>query len=266
MNSIQAHLTASDVKDALNGLRKGTDLYRRNATQAIHISGWDSSTRGIHLTAFFGLQDLTMLLIAMGEEPDTEGSSERTPLWWAARNGHIDLVKALLDTKRVDIDGRIRGIAGPAAITVPRPLFDTLVVDARDEYMCTPLSIAAENGHEAVVKMLLNTGKADTNRQDSSLRTPLFVAAVNGHERVVKALLAYGATDIHFEDTEGHTALDRARRGEHETVKAPLVTAGASAASDFHNGASERESEHLKRKEQLGEDKTGDTKRQKLYR
>jgi ankyrin repeat protein len=61
--------------------------------------------------------------------------------------------------------------------------------DTKDGYRLTPLSRAAANGHEAVVKLLLDTGKVDANSKDSNYgRTPLSWAAGNGHEAVVKLL------------------------------------------------------------------------------
>ena len=57
----------------------------------------------------------------------------------------------------------------------------------------TPLSRAAENGHEAVVKLLLAHGQVEADEKDGDSRTPLSRAAGNGHEAVVKLLLEHGA-------------------------------------------------------------------------
>jgi ankyrin repeat protein len=67
-----------------------------------------------------------------------------------------------------------------------------------DQYGQTPLSWAACNGHEAIVKLLLATGKAEIDSKDKNGRTPLSWAEENGYEAVVKLLLDAGATPIVF--------------------------------------------------------------------
>ena len=52
----------------------------------------------------------------------------------------------------------------------------------------TPLSWAAESGHEAVVKLLLATEKVDVDSKDYYRSDTAVVAAESGHEAVVKLL------------------------------------------------------------------------------
>jgi ankyrin repeat protein len=57
-----------------------------------------------------------------------------------------------------------------------------------------------------VVKMLLDTGKADVEAKDTQYgQTPLSLAAENGHKAVVKMLVDTGKVDVDAEDEGGWT-------------------------------------------------------------
>jgi hypothetical protein len=73
------------------------------------------------------------------------------------------------------------------------------------EYGQTPLWQAAENGHEAFVRLLLDKG-ASIDAKDSDGWTPLSRAAGNGHEAVVRLLLDKGAS-IDAKGLDGRTPL-----------------------------------------------------------
>ncbi|KAL8901819.1 MAG: hypothetical protein Q9207_005011 [Kuettlingeria erythrocarpa] len=60
----------------------------------------------------------------------------------------------------------------------------------------TPLSWAAQRGHEAVVKLLLARDDVEVDWEDKQGQTPLSWAAQDGHEAVVKLLLARDDVEV----------------------------------------------------------------------
>ena len=108
---------------------------------------------------------------------------------------------------------------------------DRVYPDSKDtEYGRTPLSWAAGKGHEAVVKLLFEKG-ADVESKDTKYgRTPLWQAAENGHEAVVKLLLEKGA-DVKSKDEYGRTPLWWAAGKGHEATVKLLLEKGADGES-----------------------------------
>ena len=151
---------------------------------------------GLHCASFFGIIEVVATLIEMGcynvNEGDTRGS---TPISWAARNGHGEVVKMLLGRREVYPDqGDCSGM--------------------------TPLAYAAWNGHEEVVKMLLEHGEVYPNEDDISGKTPLSYAASKGHAGVVKILLGQEGVNPDKSDFDGLTPLFHAASSGHvEVVK-----------------------------------------------
>lgn len=65
-------------------------------------------------------------------------------------------------------------------------------IGLKDKNEQTPLPWAADNGHEAVVRLLLKTGKVDVELKDKWRWTLLSRAATKAHKAVVKLLLGIG--------------------------------------------------------------------------
>jgi len=120
-------------------------------------------------------------------------SSGRTALSWAAGNGHEGVVRLFLGPRYVDSrrTGRRWGKAARAVgVLIGVRYANPDIPDTANGR--TPLSWAAGNGHEGIVALLLGRKDVNPHSSSKSLRTPLSWAAANGHEGIVKLLLVRG--------------------------------------------------------------------------
>jgi ankyrin repeat protein len=96
---------------------------------------------------------------------------------------------------------------------------DKVAADSEDKHGRTPLSWAAVRGHEAVVVLLVERDDVAADSKDNIFgRTPLSWAAVAGHEGVVKLLVERDDVAADSEDKHGRTPLSWAAEGGHEAV------------------------------------------------
>ncbi|EXA53699.1 hypothetical protein FOVG_01432 [Fusarium oxysporum f. sp. pisi HDV247] len=127
------------------------------------------------------------------------------------------------------------GVAGALWAILRRADQVGINIDAEDSQGRTPLWMAAENGDEAVVRLLLERG-AHTEAADEWGWTPLYRAAENGHEAVVRLLLERGACTKVL-DKDGRTPLAQVAANEHEAVVRLLLEQGAhTEAADMWEG------------------------------
>ncbi|KAF1334404.1 Tkl protein kinase, partial [Globisporangium splendens] len=158
----------------------------------------------------------------------------RTPLFLAAWNGHVEIVRALVargaSVNATCIEGETplfrAAERGHVAVVNALIVEFKAEVDRRKDVGLTPLSVAAREGHAAVVKVLLDQG-AEVNQRSRSRQSPLHLAAGNGNLEVVRLLIERGAT-VDIKDNCGETPLFYAVRGSHLEVLAELVRCGAS--------------------------------------
>jgi ankyrin repeat protein/serine/threonine protein kinase len=90
----------------------------------------------------------------------------------------------------------------------------------------TPLIVASSNGHIAVVKVLVKEGQADVNQANDNGVTPLIFAAYNSHIAVVELLVKEGQADVNQARNDGGTPLFAAAQYGHIAVVELLVTEG----------------------------------------
>jgi ankyrin repeat protein len=189
---------------------------------------------GIHLAAYFGLREAMIGLLKNGHHPDSKDTYGRTPLLWAAANGHEAVVKLLVE-KGAELECKDKNYGQTplswAAANGHEAVVKLLVekgaeLECKDKYGRTPLSWVAANGHEAVVKLLVEKG-AELECKDNYGQTPLSLAAANGHEAVVKLLVEKGAELECKDKIYGRTPLLWAAANGHEAVVKLLVEKGA---------------------------------------
>ena len=95
-----------------------------------------------------------------------------------------------------------------------------------DRHNRTPLHIAVEQGHGAIVQLLMDQGIDVTAKEASQFATPLHLAARNGHKEICETLLNYKAR-INARNMFKHTPLTEAARVGHFEVVKLLVNRGA---------------------------------------
>ncbi|KAI1737533.1 ankyrin repeat-containing domain protein [Xylaria scruposa] len=141
------------------------------------------------------------LLAAYDMDPNLQNSSGETLLFLAAEAGHIQVVESLLQTSRVNLER------------------------ADPHRLYTPLIIASLNGHEMMVKLLLERG-AKPECTDRAQRTALFFAAAQGRKQVLGLLIASKRVDVNLTDHYGSTPLSAAVRNGHDVVVDLLLATG----------------------------------------
>ncbi|KAG2453016.1 hypothetical protein HYH02_002352 [Chlamydomonas schloesseri] len=157
-------------------------------------------------------------LLAAGAFVEALDAAGRTPLLMAVVAGHADTVRVLLDG----------GASRQACMS--------------EEEKDSALHVAAARGDARVAELLVEGG-ADTAARDAAGCTPLTVAAREGHLEVVQLLLrASGGKDVETKDYAGNTPLHHA--AIHDEVAAALTAAGASKAA--RNAAGQTPADRLK--------------------
>jgi hypothetical protein len=167
----------------LQPLMMNVKLGERGQTQLHHCvrKGLTSSVKRL----------LSIRNINVNVKNDWNGS---TPLHWAAWNGHIEIVRLLLQ--------------------------NGAEVNAKDRWDRTPLHFAAYHGHVDILHLLVENG-ADLEAQTNNGSRALHNAAFNGYLPFIEELISRYHVDINARDNDGWTALSRARHGDphpHTTV------------------------------------------------
>ncbi|MGI9214581.1 MAG: ankyrin repeat domain-containing protein, partial [Gammaproteobacteria bacterium] len=154
-------------------------LINNEENSALHIAAANSN--------LIAVQNLLRSNTININQPNVHGE---TPLFLGAYNGHVNIVKVLLEIRaKVDIPNN-EGV--------------------------TPLYISAQNGHVMTVKMLLEA-KAEVNKKTNDGVTSLYIAVQNSDIRAV-ALLLREKADVNTPIKDGTTPLSIASQMGNVTI------------------------------------------------
>ena len=172
----------------------------------------------------------------------------RTPLSFAAQHGHLDVLKLLVKSKRVDllyVDKKGRNAHSWAAANRDASGLRYLIkqcregIDVEDVDGWAPMASAYNPpGYLGNVIALLQTGRVDVNRKDRVLgRTYLSLAASYNYPQIASELLRIDGIDVECRDFGGSTPLsDAVGKGSIEILRRLLETKSVDVNSRDNHG------------------------------
>lgn len=145
------------------------------------------------------LSRMTALLQQHAELAGTPGYLQRTPLWWAAANGRLNILQLLLQ-RGVDINASDLTGWTPLCAAAAHNRVDAMeqlqaagaLLTASDRHMCSALHAAA-TGANLDAATFLCEHQADVNAVDARGWTPLHVAVQANQTAMAAFLLDHGA-------------------------------------------------------------------------
>ncbi|RDW90064.1 ankyrin repeat domain-containing protein [Aspergillus mulundensis] len=190
----------------------------------------------LHAAARLGDVEIACLLVLAKADLNPRNRLDCTPFWLAAYHGRMGMVTYMLGLNDAE-DGTVQ---------------ERVLVNAKDKDGITPFMIAALQGHDRVVNLLVSPGVlplclttldsvnealwaaaaigqaavvtlariegVNINYETPRCSTPLWIAAHNGHAEVVKFLVHQSGVDLNAVNSSGVTPLWTAAEAGHTDV------------------------------------------------
>ena len=143
-------------------------------------------------------------------DPNQQNNVGYSPLYLAARNNQVEIVKVLLRGKQFEDTTCQRTLRGHEDV-LDQPEVVTRGI--------TPLHVACLNQSTEMTQTLVEQSRCSPNCQDDVGYTPLHIACTNGHTEIVISLLSHQQTNPNIQTDRGQTPLDIACLSTHLNPK-----------------------------------------------
>lgn len=238
---------------AMNGSVEAIkELLRFNRDAVIGNRIKKSNSTALHLASENGNAEIVKLLLISGAKPSDENALGETALHLAAKNGHLKVLHTIrnadwkLCSRRNGLTalhvasncGQTEFVAEMLRCRVPGGIrSERSSVEPKSDFGLTPLHLACRNGHEGVVRMLLNSAGVQVDSISELNKTiPVHLAAQGGHLLVAGLLISRSTDGLTQADGHGRTALHLAAAHGHRDMVGLLIGQGAQMNFRDNNG------------------------------
>ncbi|KAL3076185.1 hypothetical protein niasHT_038811 [Heterodera trifolii] len=184
--------------------------------------------------------DIVRYLIEKGVKVDQTNAKGISPLHLACIDGHLEIVKLLVEVGKADIEkAEADSVIGWSPLMVASniqkwDIFRYLIekganIDHTDNNGLSIIHYLVDNNNFDECKILIDKGvNVNQKTADNLLRsTPLHLACKTGQLEIVKLLVEEGKADIEIANSDGDTALKLAKAKKKDDVVHYLVEKGA---------------------------------------
>ena len=210
IEAVKQHLASGTDVNARGEDREFMKLMLANGIDVKYLGDISTETTPLYQAAFNGHKELVELLLEKGANPNMRTTTKNilaiggtTALIGAAKGGHKEIVDLLI-RDGADVD-TIGAIEFLRKVeyTSTTKRAKSALSTHHDYTVSSPLLEAAAKGHKEIVELLI-ANKADINITDLTGSNPLMKAAREGHIEIVRLLVANGA-DINASSPQGGT-------------------------------------------------------------